>query len=89
MLDGLRESGLVEGRDYVKTVRDAQGDMATVSGLVDAAVAEGADMLITFSTPTLQAAVQRAKQHPGDLQLRLRSDRGRRRHERHEPRCRT
>ncbi len=64
VLDGLRESGLVEGRDFEKTIRDAQGDMATVSGLVDAAVADRADMLITFSTPTLQAALQRAKYIP-------------------------
>jgi ABC-type uncharacterized transport system substrate-binding protein len=64
VLDGLRESGLVEGRDFEKTIRDAQGDMATVSGLIDAAVADHADLLITFSTPTLQAALQRAKQVP-------------------------
>ena len=38
MLAGLREAGLVEGRDYVTTVRNAQGDMATVSGLIDAAL---------------------------------------------------
>jgi ABC-type uncharacterized transport system substrate-binding protein len=64
VLDGLREAGLVEGRDFEKTVRDAQGDMATVSGLIDAAVGDGADMLITFSTPALQAALQRAKRVP-------------------------
>ena len=43
---------------------NAQGDMATVSGLVDAAVGDDADLLITFSTPTLQAALQRAKRLP-------------------------
>jgi ABC-type uncharacterized transport system substrate-binding protein len=64
VLDGLRESGLVEGRDFERSIRDAQGDMATVSGLIDAAVADDADMLITFSTPTLQAALQRAKRLP-------------------------
>ena len=31
VLAGLRESGLVEGRDYVVTMRNAQGDMATVN----------------------------------------------------------
>ena len=64
VLDGLRESGLVEGRDFTQTVRNAQGDMATVSALIDAAVGEGADMIITLSTPTLQAALQRAKRTP-------------------------
>ena len=57
VLAGFRESGLVEGRDYVITVRNAQGDMATVSTLIDAALGERADLLVTFSTPTLQAAL--------------------------------
>ena len=64
VIAGFRESGLVEGRDYVITVRNAQGDMATVSTLIDAALGERADLLVTFSTPTLQAALQRAKQVP-------------------------
>jgi ABC-type uncharacterized transport system substrate-binding protein len=64
VLDGLREQGLVEGRDFEKTIRNAQGDMATVSALVDASVSDGADLLITFSTPTLQAALARAKRIP-------------------------
>jgi ABC-type uncharacterized transport system substrate-binding protein len=64
VLAGLRESGLVEGRDYVTTIRNAQGDMATVSGLIDAALVEGTDLLITFSTPTLQAALARARTVP-------------------------
>jgi len=63
VLDGLKESGLVEGRDFEKIVRNAQGDMATVSGLIDASVGVS-DLLITFSTPTLQAALQRAKRLP-------------------------
>jgi ABC-type uncharacterized transport system substrate-binding protein len=64
VLDGLKESGLVEGRDYEKTIRNAQCDMATLPGLVDAALGDNVDLLITFSTPTLQAALQRAKNVP-------------------------
>jgi ABC-type uncharacterized transport system substrate-binding protein len=64
VLDGLREAGLVEGRDFTKTVRNAHGDMATVSALVDAALGEGSELILTFSTPTLQAALQRAKNVP-------------------------
>lgn len=60
VLEGLRNSGLVEGRDYETKVVNAQGDMATVSALVDAAVNDRADLLFTFSTPTLQAAIRRA-----------------------------
>jgi ABC-type uncharacterized transport system substrate-binding protein len=64
VLEGLRESGLENGRDYEVKILNAQGDMATVSALVDAAVTDGADLLITFSTPTLQAALRRAQNVP-------------------------
>ncbi len=64
VLAGLRASGLVEGRDYETRVVNAQGDMATVSALVDNAVTDQADLLITFSTPTLQAALRRAPSMP-------------------------
>lgn len=64
VIAGLAESGLVEGRDYERITRDAQGDMATVAGLVDAALASSADMLITFSTPVLQATMQKTKRVP-------------------------
>jgi putative tryptophan/tyrosine transport system substrate-binding protein len=64
VLDGLRESGLENGRDFEIKILNAQGDMATVSALIDAAVTGGADLLITFSTPTLQAALRRAQNVP-------------------------
>jgi ABC-type uncharacterized transport system substrate-binding protein len=38
--------------------------MATVSALIDAALSEHADLIVTFSTPTLQAALQRARSVP-------------------------
>ena len=62
ILKGLEETKLVPGRDYEIKIRNAQGDMATVNALVDASLSEGADLLITLSTPTLQAAIQRAQQ---------------------------
>jgi ABC-type uncharacterized transport system substrate-binding protein len=61
---GFKDAGLVEGRDYQLLVRNAQGDMATVSALIDAAISDNADLLLTFSTPTLQAAMQRAGKVP-------------------------
>lgn len=64
VFDGLRESGLEDGRDFEVKILNAQGDMATVSALIDTAVTGGADMLITFSTPTLQAALRRAQNVP-------------------------
>ncbi len=59
ILDGLRQSGLVEGRDYEVTIRNAQGDMPTLNGLVDAALTARADLLMTLSTPTLQATIRK------------------------------
>jgi ABC-type uncharacterized transport system substrate-binding protein len=64
VLTGLREAGLVEGRDYEITIRNAQGEMGTVNSLIDASITAGADMLITLSTPTLQVALQRARTLP-------------------------
>jgi ABC-type uncharacterized transport system substrate-binding protein len=64
VMEGLRESGLREGRDFEVKTLNAQGDMATVSALIDAAVTGGADLLVTFSTPTLQAAMRRAQNVP-------------------------
>ncbi len=61
---GLEQAGLVEGRDFRLTVRNAQGDMPTLSMLVDAALSQGCDLLLTQSTPTLQAALQRAQRVP-------------------------
>jgi putative tryptophan/tyrosine transport system substrate-binding protein len=64
VMEGLQESGLRQGRDFEVKTLNAQGDMATVSALIDAAVTGGADMIITFSTPTLQAALRRAQTVP-------------------------
>jgi ABC-type uncharacterized transport system substrate-binding protein len=61
---GLGAAGLVEGRDYEIRVRNAQGDMPTLSAITDAAVSDGADLLMTLSTPTLQAALRRAGEVP-------------------------
>ena len=61
VLEGLREAGLVRDRDYEVTIRNAQGDMGVLNGLVDASLAHGADLLIPLSTPALQAAIQRTQ----------------------------
>lgn len=63
-LDGLEKTGLVKGRDYEIKISNAHGDMATVSSLIDAALTDGADLIVTFSTPVLQAAIRRTDQVP-------------------------
>ena len=57
IFDGLREQGMVEGRDFEVRIGYAQGDMATLSSLIDRAVSDRVDMLIVLSTPALQVAV--------------------------------
>lgn len=62
--DGFRDAGLVAGRDYELTQVSAQSDMALLPTMVDAANSDGTELLITLSTPTLQAAITRVKQIP-------------------------
>lgn len=62
--DGLKKAGLVEGRDYDIKMLNAQGDMTTLIGLADAAIADNADMLLTISTQALQSCVQRGQSVP-------------------------
>ncbi len=64
VLDGLREAGLVESRDYVLRRLNAQGDMATANSLVYVVVTRNSDLFITISTPILQASVTRAGRRP-------------------------
>ncbi len=62
--DGLKSAGLVEHRDYEFKTSNAQGDMTTLHGMVDAALADHADLLLTISTQSLQSAIQRARGTP-------------------------
>lgn len=59
IMNGLQKAGLIEGRDYEITVRNAQGDMSTLNGLVDAALTARADLIMTLSTPTLQVTIRK------------------------------
>jgi ABC-type uncharacterized transport system substrate-binding protein len=61
---GLEAAGLVADRDYTIRLRSAQGDMATLNTLVDAALSVGSDLLMPLSTPALQATLQRARGKP-------------------------
>lgn len=62
--EGLKKSGLVEGHDYAVKTSNAQGDMPTLNGLVDSAMADKADLILTISTQALQSAVQKASGTP-------------------------
>jgi ABC-type uncharacterized transport system substrate-binding protein len=58
------KSAFVAGRDYELRQRSAQGDMGLLSGIFDATLTDGADLVVTLSTPTLQSAVQKVKRTP-------------------------
>lgn len=64
IMSGLREAGLVEGRDYEVHLLNAQGDMATLNSLIDAALTAQADMIYTITTPALQAAMHKVHDRP-------------------------
>lgn len=63
-LDGLKEAGLQEGRDFSKRILNAQNDLVTLNTAVDTAVTERSDLIITFATPSLQAALRQADRVP-------------------------
>ena len=64
MLSGLHESGLIKDKDFTIMIRNGQGDMATANSMIDLAVTEHTDLLLTLSTPMLQAAIHRAGNIP-------------------------
>ena len=61
---GLLESDLEKGKDYELVISSAQGDLATLPSLVDAAVDARASIIVALQDPTLTVAVQRAKSTP-------------------------
>jgi ABC-type uncharacterized transport system substrate-binding protein len=55
---GLAQQGLQEGRDLNVRVLNAQGDMTTLTSIMTAVRAEQPDLVMTVSTPALQAALR-------------------------------
>jgi ABC-type uncharacterized transport system substrate-binding protein len=61
---GLAEEGLERGRDYEFKPSSAQGDLATLPSLIDAAVDAKVKVIVTLQDATLQVAVKRVKETP-------------------------
>jgi ABC-type uncharacterized transport system substrate-binding protein len=61
--DGLRYAG-VDNSSFAIVDRDAKGDLAAVPSLVDAALGDGADLLITCLPETTAAAAGRERKIP-------------------------
>jgi ABC-type uncharacterized transport system substrate-binding protein len=61
---GLSEEGLEKDRDYTFKLLSAQGDLATLPSLVDAAVDQKAAVIVTLQDETLKSAIERVKDIP-------------------------
>jgi putative tryptophan/tyrosine transport system substrate-binding protein len=61
---GLKDAGLIEGQDYATTYGNAQGDIATLSALFDELNGNETDLVVSFSTPALQAALRKVDRKP-------------------------
>jgi ABC-type uncharacterized transport system substrate-binding protein len=60
ILDGLKSDGLVEGRDYKLRYYNAQGDIATLSSIMNGVRADDVDLLFDIATPVVQAGMRHA-----------------------------
>ncbi len=67
-LDGLRrgfkDAGLVEGKDFATILRNAQGDIGTLNAIFDELSGDDTDLIVSFSTPALQSALQKVSRKP-------------------------
>lgn len=61
---GLSEEGMDAGKDYEFKSWSAQGDLATLPNLVDAALDAKVKVIVTLQDATLQVAVKRVKDTP-------------------------
>lgn len=64
LLRGLRESGLTEGADLTIRRYNAQGEIAQLPVLLDAARSQDPDLIVTITTPAMIAAAQRIHDTP-------------------------
>jgi len=64
VLRGLRESGIAEKDDFKLKRYNAQGDLSLLPSLLDSAVADSPDLIITITTPAMIAAVKRIRDIP-------------------------
>ena len=61
---GLKEAGLVDGRDFTINYRNAQGDIATLNSICDEMNGDDGDLVISFTTTALQASLRKIDRKP-------------------------
>jgi ABC-type uncharacterized transport system substrate-binding protein len=64
VFDAFQTSGWQKGVHFDLRLRNAQGDVATLSSMVDAAVTDDTELIITSTTPALQVALRRGRGKP-------------------------
>src|SRR5262249_24497135 len=64
LMAALEHAGLMAGKDFDLQRNSAQGDIATLNSIVDNAITQRSDLLITASTPALQAVWQKSRGPP-------------------------
>ncbi len=64
IMDGFKQQGLQEGRDFNVRCLNAQGDMVTLTSIMTAIRAEKPDVVMPISTPALQATLRQLRDVP-------------------------
>ncbi|MCF8233717.1 MAG: ABC transporter substrate-binding protein [Bacteroidales bacterium] len=62
--EGLKESGLMAGTDFIIKEYCAQGEIGQLPQIIDAALQEQPDMVVTITTPAFIAAANRVNDIP-------------------------
>ena len=61
---GLKEAGLVDGRDFTIDYRNAQGDIATLNSIYDELNGNDSDLVLSLTTTALQSGLRKIDQKP-------------------------
>ncbi len=62
--EGLKQSGLKDGHDYRIRKYSAQGEIGQLPQIIDAAIRDKPDLIVTVTTPAMAAVVNRVKDIP-------------------------
>jgi ABC-type uncharacterized transport system substrate-binding protein len=62
--EGLKNAGLVDGRDFTIDYRSAQGDIATLNSIYDELNGNDSDLVLSFTTTALQGGLRKLDQKP-------------------------
>ncbi len=64
IIDGLQQTGMIQGVDYELKISNAQGDIATLNNIINEAANTNYDLIFITSTPTLQTAIKKITDIP-------------------------